>query len=174
MKIYKNKLFLSFFGIGAVLILMIVFFIVPSIQQIIQMNNEITQQRLDLEKKSSLGLNIKNTKADLKEIEDNIFQLDSFFIKPGEELSFISSMETLGIKNGIKLTINPKFPGQDIGGRIKAIPLQISAEGPYDQIQKFLLDLEALPYYYNISSISQSGSSGDISIQLNGDIYSLK
>lgn len=153
---------------------MIGFFIVPSIQQILKMNNEISQQRLDLEKKSSLGLSIKQIKADLKDIEQNINQLDSFFIKPGKELDFISAIETLGMQNNIKLNISPQFPGQDINVRIKMIPLRISANGPYAQIQNFVRNLESMPYYYNIDSITQNGPKENTSIQIIGRAYSLK
>jgi len=174
MKIYQNKLFINFAIIGLALALMIIFFIIPSIQQIMKMNEEISQQRIDLEKKSSLGLNIKQIKIDLKEIEQNIDQLDSFFIVSGKELDFISSIETMGNQYNIKPNINPQFPGQDLNARIKIVPLQISANGPYDQIQKFILGLESLPYYYNIDSVSQGGTKEDTRIQLNGNVYLLK
>jgi Tfp pilus assembly protein PilO len=153
---------------------MVAFFIIPSVRQIIKMNEEITRQRVDLEKKSSLGLNIKKIKTDLKEIEDNIGQLDSFFISPGKELDFISSVETLGNRNEIKLDIKPQFPGQDMSTRIKIIPLQISASGQYGQIQKFMLELESLPYYYNIDSISQNGTNENTQVKFTGNVYSLK
>ena len=137
-------------------------------------NNQIIQQRIELERKSSLGLNIRQTKLDIKEVEGSINQLDSFFIAPGKELDFISSVEALGTKTDIKLNLNPQFPGQDLDGKIKIIPLQISAQGSPNQIQKFMLDLEALPYYYNIDSISVSGSGSSTNIELNGNTYSLK
>lgn len=173
---YQKKFLINVGMVAVILLSLIAFIIMPAINDIIKINQEITAERIALLKKFEQGLNIKKIEEELAEIEESIEELDKILIKTGQELKFITELENLAQNNQIDININPDFSGAPTAGKnIKIIPLQINLSGEYRQLINFLQDLERMPYYYNLNLTTFSSRSridtGPINLQLTGQTY---
>src|SRR3989339_938720 len=164
MSFYQKKFLISI-GVTLVVMLGLVGLIIyPALRQINQIKVDISNEKDKLERKLNLGLNLKNIQRDLASIENEIGQLDHIFIAENHELEFITTLENLASKNQIMLNINPDFTiTKEDSTKIKTIPVQLNISGSYNQILKFLQDVETLPYYYNVDlaiASNRSNSTG--------------
>ncbi|MDO8668784.1 MAG: type 4a pilus biogenesis protein PilO [Candidatus Buchananbacteria bacterium] len=151
---YKNKFYIN---IGIVLLFfaaITIFIIYPALKEISRVNQEITNERIKLEKKLAMGLNMKKIVRDLEEIEEPAKTLDNVFFAKGNELNLISSLETIANKYGLVITINSDFTGQDIGSNIDQVEIQAIITGDYKQILGFMSELEKQEKYFNLKLIS--------------------
>ena len=167
-----NKFILSIIGAITLVLLIIILIIYPQAASIISINLQINQEKVSLEKKISLGINIKQVKASLEQIESSIGNLDQMFIKPGEEIDFLNTLDRLGNQHKLTLSVSPDFNGKKINNALRSIPLEINTTGSYGDIYAFTRDLETMPYYYNVDQVQMiSQTDNKISLKLIGQLY---
>ncbi|MFA5047793.1 MAG: type 4a pilus biogenesis protein PilO [Patescibacteria group bacterium] len=167
-----NKFILSITGSIILVLLIVALVIYPQAAAIIGINLQINQEKVSLEKKISLGINVKQVKASLEQIESSIGNLNQMFIKPGEEIDFLNLLDRLGSQRQLTLSVIPDFNGKKINSALRSIPLEISATGPYSDIYGFIHDLEAMPYYYDIDQVQlMTQNNNRISVKLIGQTY---
>lgn len=172
---YKNKFYINIAIILLFFISISVFIIYPALKEIIKVNREITNERILLERKLALGLNIKKIAKDLEEIEGSAQNLDDIFLEQNSELDLISNLESIANKHNVAININSDFTGQDIGSNILKVEIQLSLNGSYKQILEFMNELENQKNYFNFKSISfsknQKSNAAVITAQLISDTY---
>lgn len=166
--------YLGYFLIVALVLgAMAAFVIYPAFNKILSIKKEISQEKEELEKKLSLGLNAKKTKEELDAISDSISQLDDLLIKKGDELVILGKIESLAAKNKIIVnSLKPDFNEQAVGSGIYKISLTINASGNFNQILSFLNQLDAADFYLVTDqlTISQAGNN-TVSLALNSWLY---
>ncbi len=142
---------------------LIVFITLPSIREIKALNEQIETQRTELEKLYQKGQLLKQTLKEYEEIKPTVATLDRIYIKRGEELSFITSLEGVANSNGLKQDI--KLVSQDPKKTTAAntFPIQLDLRGELNSFLRYLTGLEAMDYYLNIDTIRISTSSRDSS-----------
>ncbi len=155
-------------GLSLLIALAVLSFIIyPSILNIVDTNQKIDYEKSSLESKLANQMSVNKVKKDLIDVQVSVNKLDQVFIKPGKELEFISSIENLATQNKVTVDIKSDF-NYPKGQGLKSIPLQITAEGSYDNLINFIKDLESLPYYYDFNTISIINGSN---LTLVGQIY---
>lgn len=171
---YKNRFIINILIFFILLIILVIFIIYPAIGEIHRINNQITEERIKLERKLDMGLNIKNIKADLENIQQSESILDMIFIKKNHELEFITELEQVAETSDVSLNINPDFSNQE-EENLYVVPLQFSISGNYHSILNFIQDQESMPYYYNIDLIiisnQQTKDNKPLTSQLIGQTY---
>lgn len=173
---YKNRFYINI-GIILIFFYSVTFFIIyPSLKEISKVNQEITAERIKLERKLALGLNIKKIIKDLEDIEEPAKNLDNIFLEKNSELNMISGFESIANKYNVSLNINSDFTGQDIGSNISQVEMQLVATGNYKQILAFISELESQKNYFNLKSISfsknkKADNSSAVAAQLIGNVY---
>jgi len=164
----KNKIIISLGLFILILASIIYFIIIPTMDDIQTIENEIEQQRIDLEKRYIKGQSLRQLTDNLEIIEPQLTTLDQIFIAQDQELEFITTLEQLAEDNNISqkinLTINDK-----LDNTYQEIPVKISARGNYLNLMNYLTDLEALNYYINISSLDLSSSAQASSLPTPGE-----
>lgn len=140
---------------------LIYFLILPNINDISKIKNEIDAQLIDLEVKYQRGQSIKKLNTNLKKIEPEMATLDQAFIKESEQINFITSLEELATKHNLKQKLT-MGKAQKSSNSFKKIPLQISLEGSYLSMLSYLHSLEILDNYINISALEISSTSANI------------
>lgn len=173
---YKNKFYIN---LGIIILFFIgitIFIIYPALKEIAKVNQEITNERIKLEKKLAMGLNIKKIINDLEEIEESAKNLDNIFLEKNAELNLIGNLETIATNHNIAININSDFTGKDIGSNILQVEIQLIATGNYKQILSFISELENQKNYFNIKSISfsknkKADNSNVVAAQLIGNTY---
>lgn len=173
---YKNKFYINIVIILLFFSIITIFIIYPALKEISMVNQEITSERIKLENKLAMGLNIKKIIKDLESIEESAKSLDLIFLEKNSEINLISDLEAVANKYNLSISINSDFIGKDFSANISQIEVQLIASGDYKQILNFMNELESQKTYFNLKSISLSknkspNSSTSVAAQLIGNIY---
>ncbi len=136
------------------------FVVIPSINDIKNIKNEIEAQRIGLEIKYKKGQSLKKLSEDLRTVSPQISELDKIFIDEDNVLEFITAMEKIAGENRVSQNINLLSSKSSQQNGYKKTPLQITTEGEFIDQLNYLINLEALDYYININSLelTYSGS----------------
>lgn len=156
-KISLKQKILILNGVIISIIASIIFFVVlPSVNEIKDIQNSIQIQYDDLENKYIKGQSLKRLSDNLKKIDPLIEKLDGVFIKESDQVGFITFLENLATENKIsqKITLNPP----QVNNYYKKIPMQIATNGSYFKQMNFIKKIESLNYYITIKSIEISPS----------------
>ncbi len=164
----KKKIIISLFALLIFLATVFYFIIMPAINDINQLADNIGNQRADVEKKYQQGLSFKKLYNNLKEIESQLKKIDQVFISKNRELEFITTIEDIAAKNQLRQKINLKPEHADEKIFQKNILLLIT-EGEFKKQIQYLHDLETLSYYINIRNIELSASEKIISLDRPND-----
>jgi len=135
--------------------ILLIFVAWPSIQEIRSLNDQIYSQRSELEKLYKKGQLLKQTLKEYEEVKPTTAALERIYIKRGEELNFITTLENIASTN--KLEQNIKLGAQDPKKQTNQLPMQLELKGNLSSFISYLANLEALDYYLNIDTIRLSG-----------------
>ncbi len=131
----------------------------PSYTHIKNLNDQIYQERVDLEKLYLKGQILKQTIKEYEEVKPVVGKLNNIYLKPNDELAFITKLEDAAQATNVKqnLTLglqDPKKPANQL-------PVQLQINGNLTDFISYLQALEALDYYINIDNLrlSKTGSS---------------
>jgi len=154
----------------------IVFFVViPSVNDIKAIKNEIEEQRIDLEIKYKKGQSLKKLSENLKTVEPQIAKLDKIFINEDTALDFITTMEKIANDNRVAQNMNLLSSKSAKKNGYKKMPLQITAKGDFVNLLNYLIDLEALDYYVNVNSLEmtsfEQAGKGNVKMLIFADTY---
>ncbi|MBA3047432.1 type II secretion system protein M [Patescibacteria group bacterium] len=147
-------IFLAIMGI-------IVFFIVmPAINDIKKIKNEVEAERIDLEKKYIKGQSLKQLKENLQEIKPDLEKLNNVFVINEQELDFITTLENFAHENNVEQKINmDAFKNLDKSKALQEIRLNLSLAGGFTELLNYLADLESSHYYITVNSLEVSSAS---------------
>jgi len=145
------------------LIIIIVFVVIPAIRDIRQLNKQIDGQRAQLESRYEKRLTIKNSIKNFNNLHPQIpGLLASIFLNSGNEIEFITALESLAEKNNLAQSINfDTKNGEDSLENKRKVPVEISITGDYINILKYISDIERLNFYLIIDHISSAPKTGD-------------
>lgn len=101
-----QKHLLLFSGLVALCLVLICFIIQPAMSNIKNNNTEIKYQKERLVRLLLAGQNINKNRENLAIIQSEIDILDKIFLHTGEELKFITDLETIAAENNLKQIIN--------------------------------------------------------------------
>jgi len=160
-----------FLTLAIMLLIVSVIFIYPAFHKIISIKNEISQEKLELEAKLNLGLNAKKIKEELTEVENSFQNLDTIFIKQGDELKLLSDLEELATKNQVTLTIKPDFNGQNVSNNITKIPLELNVSGNFNKLMAFINGLDSINFYFVTDTFDLKKSDTTLNLTLIGQAY---
>lgn len=141
------------------------FFILPTASDIKDIRDNIIEKKIDKEKIINREKNISILSNKLKKIEPKIEKINNIFINQSRRREFIGTLEEVAIKSNVNNPIITPLDNQKEQGAYQEIPLTISAEGTYDNIIHYLLELEKMNYYINIQSLEIISSSKNINSQ---------
>ena len=147
------------------LVAIIAFVVVPAIQDIQQLNKQIVEQRAQLESRYEKRLTIKNSIKNFNNLSPQIpGLLSSIFVNSGNEIEFITALESLADKNNLTQSINfDTKNGETSLENKRRVPVDITITGDYVNILKYISDTERLNFYFIIDHISSSAKFGDSS-----------
>lgn len=162
----KNKIIATLIGFALIIFCLIFFIVIPTIQDIKTMGGAINEQMVDLEKKYIKGNSLRQLTEDLKKIEPKLDLLDQIFINKNRELEFITTLENEANNSRIAQKINLSSPDTAEKKEFQKNSLQLLAQGNFDRLLKYLINLESLSYYINIKllEITPIGGGGKTAV----------
>ncbi|MDD2807066.1 MAG: type 4a pilus biogenesis protein PilO [Patescibacteria group bacterium] len=152
--------------------------IIPTISDIKQISNSVFAERVDLEKKYLRGQLLKKTVADFEKIKPQQDRLNNVFIEAGNELNFVTAIETLAADNGIEQNIRLNASRQNESAFISSLPIEITAIGNFDNVLNFTSAIEKLPFYFNsaamtLESTNSTANQDEVKLTMDGKIFFL-
>ncbi|MFA4936709.1 MAG: hypothetical protein WC575_00230 [Patescibacteria group bacterium] len=148
----KQKIIISLSAVAIIVSGLIILLIYPCITRIKELSNEIFTQRVELEKIYLRGQNLKQTLEQYQQIKPTVLLLNRAYIQSGQELDLFTSLENLSENNNIvpNIKLTSTTPKEKT---IKTLPLQITLVSNFTNLMNYLVGLENLDYYLNISTI---------------------
>lgn len=159
--------------------LILYYVVFPSMQDILNIRDQIDAQRADLEAKYQKSRSLKRLTSNLKKIELQFDRLDQIFINENRALEFITTLEGVANKNHLQEKINmDSFDNVKSDKEFKRMPLKILTDGNFMDQVHYLAGLESLNYYINIKSLEftaiskdAGGRPGDVEMVLTAETY---
>ncbi|MFA6171877.1 MAG: type 4a pilus biogenesis protein PilO [Patescibacteria group bacterium] len=169
---YTKKITIISGFLVLVLAAVIVWVDLPAVKNINKMKDEIEFQRLDLEKKYAKSQRIKKMALSLGKIENEVLRLDKVFISEYRELEFITRLEQIAQSDSVIQEINLNKSAVMETGGFRAVYLFARCQGSYENLVKYLEDIEALDYYINIEDLQiTKGENEEFSLNLKALTY---
>jgi|GEM_PF-1439726 len=161
--------------IALVIVGLTAFLIYPNYRQIIAISREIYDQKINLEKNYQRSQEIKELYKNLATIKNGQKNIDGSFVFEGQELEFITALESLAKNNGLRQDINLGTPTPN--HQFQKLTIHLEIGGDFVPIAKYLSELEKLNYYISINKINikpvtaTADDPGAIQASLDGEIY---
>lgn len=154
----RQKIIISTTLTALVTVALIAFVTWPSLVEIKRLSTEIDTQRAELEALYLRGQSLKQTLKAYSEIKPTVAALDRIYIKQGNELDFITSLEGVADTTQVAQTI--KLTPIEKSNSVKPLPLQLDLSSSLPQLIRHLAALEALDFYINIDTLRLGNSGG--------------
>ena len=154
-----HKALLINLSILIIIILEGMFITQPSLATINDIKEDIQEQHAEVNRQLALGQTTKKVLEDLEAIKPFLKQISGFFLKKDDQLVFITTLEELAAKNNMIIKIQlSDIPEDDetSSGDVLAIPLSLSLEGSYIDTMRFLVELQTLAFYVNVTNLSMN------------------
>lgn len=154
----------------------IYFVIIPAITDIKNLNSQIYEQRLSLEKKYTERFGMRKVIKNFREINENFSKAASIFMPQNGELDFITLMEELADKNkiGLKIFLAPQEQSEYPNGT-QTFDLTLTTTGNFKNTVNFLQEMEKTEVYIILDSISLlkkiNLSDSDVETTFKGYVY---
>ena len=152
----KSRMLITFLVYSSLIFLIVYFIILPRVNFIRKNGKAIVERRVFLEEQYIKARNFKKNNEEMKLVDKDIERLDEVFVHYNEDLQFIETLENLASSHNVDQRISlGKVESEEIN-EFEEITLEISAEGSFLNIMNYLIGLETLNYYINISSLDIS------------------
>ena len=142
---------------------MLVFILLPTINAITNLQREILTKKIELEETLVKEQNMSKLNEKIKKIEPKLAEFNSIYIHENEELEFITALEELALANNVKQTLGLLTESAASEGEHKKIPLNIAAVGNFFNITNYLAELESLDYYISVEGFDLSSGNKTLS-----------
>ncbi len=152
----KVRMLITFLAYSLVIFFILYFIILPKVNFIRKNSKAISERRIFLEEQYIRARNFKKNNEEMKLVDEDIERLDEVFVAYDKDLQFIETLENLASDNNINQKISLGKIESEEKNEFEDITLEISAEGSFLNIMKYLISLETLNYYINISSLNIS------------------
>jgi Tfp pilus assembly protein PilO len=162
----KQKIALNILATLIIVLIIIYFVYIPTIENIKEQRLNILNQRMEVEKMYNDSKTLKILKEKLEKIEPQLQLLDNVFINQNRELEFITALESVANKNNVaqKITLNPEIIEAD--KPYKITPIEFKLTGAFRNLLNYLIDIETLTYYINVSALNIQANS-DSAVRIN-------
>lgn len=171
-----NKKTIIWFGATAVvLVAIILLLIIPLIKSVNSMTKDHYDKRVKLAILQKQSSNIAAMKSDYSKIQDDIKKISQVFILKKETLTFISTLENMAAQNNVTQKI--QLEGIKISDleqetkEVKQLPIQLTLSGDFNNLVKYLNQLESLTYYINFNKLNFTGSGASVNLTISGLTY---
>ena len=127
----------------------------PTLKEVNNLTQKITDAQTELEAQYNNRINLVSNIEKVKEIRETSSGLINQFIKPGQELVFITQIEDIATKNNVEasITLSPVINKKGKKGEFNEL-FSIRLEGNFNDVQKSLVELERLPNIIIVDSVA--------------------
>jgi len=152
----RSKIILTLFVNIFIIVSIIYFIIIPRVEFIKENGRDIIDRRVFLEEQFIKAKRFRENNEEMDLVDADIQKLDEVFVSYDGDLQFIETLEKVAVDNDVNQKISLGAIKNEENNEFEKIGLEISAEGNFLNIMKYLISLETLNYYVNISFLDIS------------------
>ncbi len=154
LQLHEKKIIIFTGGTLIVLGALVVFFILPTIGRITELNQNIFTLQHDLELRYERTSNLRKSKINLGKVQQLTSDLQKLFVAPNHELDFIIFLEQTARARNLEQNIT--LIGRDPlpQTHLFALKTQLQVTGNYTDVLAYLLDLEQAQLAIRLSDIT--------------------
>ena len=164
--IIKNKINLSIIISLISAILIFVFVIYPTLQEIKNNSRELVSQKAGLSYLEAGVADLEKFKIFSRESEEILKKTDNLFIDSEVPVEFISFLETTSQEYQLEIGILPIVPGKIRKDTWPSLVFQVTTSGLFSDFLKFLEKLENSPYLVEIQKLDVGKSAATLTIKV--------
>lgn len=137
---------------GAVLVgaALIYFVILPTIERIQEVNEDIQSQRAEVERKYKQRKKVGELAEQVDTVMSQVSWLNKPFVLDSRKLEFVTSLEQLAAEKGVEQDLELEISDSEEKDFYEVIPITITTSGSFDRQLDYLVGLETLSEYINI------------------------
>lgn len=172
MSFFQNKSTLVPIVLAGLVIGMQFFATFPLQRKISQQASQLTQESVKAAIAEDQQKTALSTKAELARVEPTGKEFVTYFVNHNDVLDFITQLESAAQRAGIEQTIQDLQPPETE----QQSPLRLKARGSYESLQRYLVELEHLSPYINITHAAfvQEAAPVTLSLTIQATIFWLK
>ena len=156
----SKKIYVNLAIYGLIVVLAIYFLLLPTIADILSLREQIIDQKITLERNLNRERDIIKLVNKMNRIKPELAKLDQAFINSSREIEFINTLEGLAGENNITMNISLNETGEKANDIFEKINLTIQTQGSFENLLKFLADIEKMNYYININYFEFASNQG--------------
>ena len=139
---------------GLLLAAVTVLIILPSFREIRLIRQQVLDERVRLEKLYLKGQLQRKVRENYERIQPRTAWLDNILLKENQELQYITALENLAERVGLRLKITVGESERLPSAPLSRLQFVLALEGRWPQIVRFLANVEDLPYYTHVLEIT--------------------
>jgi len=164
--IKKNYLFS---GLLLALIIIISILLYPLYNNIILLNQEIHDKRIQLAIYQQQRSNVDKSRRDYNKIKNDIVNISRIFIDKEKILDLVDMLESIATNNSINQNINLRNTDQlELSD---SIIINITLTGNWSNIITYLGDLEKLDYYFTLDDLNFKQDNNEIILTFSTTVF---
>lgn len=149
---------LTLVGISsAIVIAGTVFYILPTRNSIGTIMDDITDQRATLQ---ALSLPDESLDVNIAEIESALTRVLGVTVDRNDAIEFISNIEQTAQTSDVKITLSIQEYDPEMT-KTQDVTIQMSVSGSFTNLVRFLQELNSLPQYVLLTSVTIASTSAD-------------
>lgn len=156
----KQRLLIIITGMTSAAIAILFFVIIPTVREIMLLEQHVTETQQFLENQYERTKSMRKSIVRLPEIEAAVKGFSLATIRRGEELSVITTIETIAELHHINQTLDVTArPGES------SVTFSFVAQGTFQDLAQYIRALEVLPYYVFIDQLhfeNRNPKTGDV------------
>jgi len=150
----------------------VIFVILPSIQEINRLNQQISVYKTELEKKYQERFSVRQTITDLEKAKKIVPSLNPAFISKDGEIDFVEMLENIADKNNLTLQLGLRALNSNHNKFLSPFEISLTLEGGFANDVKYLEELEKQNTYINIQDILIYKKSA-VTLQIKGTVWKM-
>lgn len=146
----EKRIIAAIIALASVAIAIVFFIIWPTINHIKEMDKTTEDLRLYLEKKYERSLNVRATLKQVDAIKAEMVNAPKYLFHTGDDLRLMVALESVAKKNNVEQNVansNLNNPAT------QNILIALTVTGEYDNVLKYLADLENMPYFFSVNHL---------------------
>lgn len=169
---HEKKLIYFTLGIAILFLIVDATIIYPQYREIEKINWEIFTIRTALEKKYETTKQMHKSQINLTTAKKISLDLQSLFIKKGEEIKIVTALENLAEQFSLKQNLSVRSTANRVNENLSEVDLEITVTGDFQNLMQYLETLEKNDYLFALANVSlNSGNGPTLLLSLKAKIY---
>lgn len=165
-QIHEKKIIGFTLGLAGLFLMVGAAVIYPQYREIKKINQEIFTIRTTLEKKYEATKQMHKSQINLTTAEKISAELDSLFVKKGEEIKIVKALERLAEQLSLEQNLSLSSAANKVNDNLSDLDLQITVTGNFQNLMKYLEALEKNNYLFAITDVNVNSKNEPSSLLL--------